>query len=131
MVGAALVHRPEGTYHAADWLPVIVEESLVVHSRQCVTRNLIHLLLSARYAQRARRALRQSASRLWHTAHLARPSRLGARDWFTNATGLNAVFQTLPGSNFTVKGAAPGLSKMRLCLARRGQCPRAIKRHSH
>jgi uncharacterized protein with beta-barrel porin domain len=30
-----------------------------------------------------------------------------AHDWFTNATALNAVFQTLPGSNFTVNGAAP------------------------
>jgi uncharacterized protein with beta-barrel porin domain len=30
-----------------------------------------------------------------------------AHDWFTDATALNAVFQTLPGSNFTVNGAAP------------------------
>jgi uncharacterized protein with beta-barrel porin domain len=30
-----------------------------------------------------------------------------AHDWFTNATALNAVFQTLPGSSFTVNGAAP------------------------
>jgi autotransporter-associated beta strand protein len=28
-------------------------------------------------------------------------------DWFDNATALNAVFQSLPGSNFTVFGAAP------------------------
>jgi uncharacterized protein with beta-barrel porin domain len=30
-----------------------------------------------------------------------------AHDWFTNAAALNAVFQTLPGSSFTVDGAAP------------------------
>jgi uncharacterized protein with beta-barrel porin domain len=30
-----------------------------------------------------------------------------AHDWYTNATALNAVFQTLPGSNFIVSGAAP------------------------
>jgi uncharacterized protein with beta-barrel porin domain len=30
-----------------------------------------------------------------------------AHDWFTDATALNAVFETLPGSNFTVNGAAP------------------------
>ncbi len=30
-----------------------------------------------------------------------------AHDWYTNATALNAAFQALPGSNFTVNGAAP------------------------
>jgi uncharacterized protein with beta-barrel porin domain len=30
-----------------------------------------------------------------------------AHDWFTDATALNAVFQTLPGTSFTVNGAAP------------------------
>jgi fibronectin-binding autotransporter adhesin len=30
-----------------------------------------------------------------------------AHDWYTNAAALNAAFQTLPGSNFTVNGAAP------------------------
>jgi uncharacterized protein with beta-barrel porin domain len=30
-----------------------------------------------------------------------------AHDWYTNATALNAAFQTLPGSNFIVNGAAP------------------------
>jgi uncharacterized protein with beta-barrel porin domain len=29
-----------------------------------------------------------------------------AHDWYTNATALNAAFETLPGSNFTVNGAA-------------------------
>jgi uncharacterized protein with beta-barrel porin domain len=30
-----------------------------------------------------------------------------AHDWYTNASALNAAFETLPGSNFTVNGAAP------------------------
>jgi uncharacterized protein with beta-barrel porin domain len=30
-----------------------------------------------------------------------------AHDWYTNATALNAAFQTLPGTSFTVNGAAP------------------------
>jgi uncharacterized protein with beta-barrel porin domain len=30
-----------------------------------------------------------------------------AHDWFTNPSALNAAFQLLPGSNFTVNGAAP------------------------
>jgi uncharacterized protein with beta-barrel porin domain len=30
-----------------------------------------------------------------------------AHDWYSNATASNAVFQTLPGANFTINGAAP------------------------